>query len=647
MCILPALTLHLVTTETATTSTLGNETLGGLSAREKPELSEHLSVLIGEDVAKNIEYKRLIEQAELGASPQQQPYLTTPSTPANQKSRIQVKTAPNGVDYEYEYVYYYYDEDEDNNKTSASAVPSRDNKNHYEIADVTAKVPEDESANEGRASKISSGEDERLPKNTRFPPREILPVTSEPAAKIVVKHPSSDFVDSDTFNTADNRNSPATTTQSPKDAVMEKAAFDLYAILQNEKMTMDPTEINTIHIDPTTLPPTTEINTFAPEPPRLPTRRTTTIQSPIAETQRPPVNPLPVVAKAASSLKNEQTASASPWIRSKNKQSSFTTTTTTTTTTERASFAPKSRYNKGGNTSNRVNSFARTLSTTVPSTTQAERSESRPSFGGRSTRNRSRFNIQPTTESLTTAAASASESRPSRPRASFSGRSRNKTPSSTTTTASGEVVVSTEASTTAQARVTLPNRLGVNRLLAQRNRNNLIRHGSPTTAKPNVTASTETDEGNTSQEAAAAYVPLTTEEPERVESTSSQTGLNRLKNRPRIQIHPIDRTKAPTTQNVIFNQRKVNPLIARRQFGLTSSTSEAPSSADETLEESDDKEKADTEPEPEEEDETTEAAPSSEAPHGLRLLDPHRRLSLRRPGTITRRQRDIGSSYAI
>lgn len=53
------------------------------------------------------------------------------------------------------------------------------------------------------------------------------------------------------------------------------------------------------------------------------------------------------------------------------------------------------------------------------------------------------------------------------------------------------------------------------------------------------------------------------------ESSTPETGLNRLRNRPRIQITASTaRTKAPA---VTIN-RKVNPLIARRKLGGSSTT---------------------------------------------------------------------------
>lgn len=57
-------------------------------------------------------------------------------------------------------------------------------------------------------------------------------------------------------------------------------------------------------------------------------------------------------------------------------------------------------------------------------------------------------------------------------------------------------------------------------------------------------------------------------------STTPQTGLNRLRNRPRIQIQPKapNTNKLPTAASYINANRKVNPLISRRKLGSSSTT---------------------------------------------------------------------------
>lgn len=108
-----------------------------------------------------------------------------------------MKKGPNGKDYEYEYVYYYYDE-EDENKAGTAGSPVT---NSYDIPSRTTAAPR-RAGNAGNRSKYSTVErsstvepsnnevipnrsgnrgrqlvetedvsEERLPANTRFPPR--------------------------------------------------------------------------------------------------------------------------------------------------------------------------------------------------------------------------------------------------------------------------------------------------------------------------------------------------------------------------------------------------------------------------------------------------------------------------------------------
>lgn len=98
-----------------------------------------------------------------------------------QRSRIQIKKGPNGQEYEYEYVYYYYDDDNDKKDkvTNAHDGPARN-----EVANKKADVGPEPTTNEvlpnsGRAGRNRGRQldtedpvqEERLPANTRFPPR--------------------------------------------------------------------------------------------------------------------------------------------------------------------------------------------------------------------------------------------------------------------------------------------------------------------------------------------------------------------------------------------------------------------------------------------------------------------------------------------
>lgn len=109
----------------------------------------------------------------------------------------QVKKGPNGKDYEYEYVYYYYDEEDENKAGTADSavtnsydVPSRttsaprrggSSANRSKYSNVERSSTVEPASNEvipnrtnNRGRQLVDAEDvseERLPTNTRFPPR--------------------------------------------------------------------------------------------------------------------------------------------------------------------------------------------------------------------------------------------------------------------------------------------------------------------------------------------------------------------------------------------------------------------------------------------------------------------------------------------
>ncbi|XP_012286148.1 mucin-5AC, partial [Orussus abietinus] len=147
--------------------------------------------------------------------------------PAGTSSRIQVKKGPNGKDYEYEYVYYYYDEEEDSKSDGTVSNPhdgqirttappkrgspsSRNKYNSIErsttVEPVSNEVIPNRNGNRGR--QLAEAEDiseERLPTNTRFPPRSRSnhnTGTTEPSrARGNRPRPSLDLVDSSSFRT--------------------------------------------------------------------------------------------------------------------------------------------------------------------------------------------------------------------------------------------------------------------------------------------------------------------------------------------------------------------------------------------------------------------------------------------------------------
>lgn len=99
-----------------------------------------------------------------------------------QRSRIQIKKGPNGQEYEYEYVYYYYDEDEDSKDSKEKPHNSHDgparekttargDKAKSQTADANEIIPSNRSRGGSRGRQLDEDSEERLPANTRFPPR--------------------------------------------------------------------------------------------------------------------------------------------------------------------------------------------------------------------------------------------------------------------------------------------------------------------------------------------------------------------------------------------------------------------------------------------------------------------------------------------
>lgn len=109
-----------------------------------------------------------------------------------QRSRIQIKKAPNGLQYEYEYIYYYYDDEDEGKKEKEPITNQHDGPAKNEIINKGDKSRYNSSeksnvlgpsSNEilpsGRNNKARGRQlgdedvvgEERLPANTRFPPR--------------------------------------------------------------------------------------------------------------------------------------------------------------------------------------------------------------------------------------------------------------------------------------------------------------------------------------------------------------------------------------------------------------------------------------------------------------------------------------------
>ncbi|XP_043463303.1 proteoglycan 4-like [Leptopilina heterotoma] len=146
--------------------------------------------------------------------------------PAGTSSRIQVKKGPNGKDYEYEYVYYYYDEDDEGKASSATntqdtssrTTPSSSrrgatnvNRSKYtnvERSTTAEPVSNEVIPNRNRGRQLAEADEiseERLPTNTRFPPRSRSNHNTGTTESSRVRgnrpRPSLELVDSSSFRT--------------------------------------------------------------------------------------------------------------------------------------------------------------------------------------------------------------------------------------------------------------------------------------------------------------------------------------------------------------------------------------------------------------------------------------------------------------
>ncbi|CRL06742.1 CLUMA_CG019464, isoform A [Clunio marinus] len=611
-----------------------------MRSKEKPELNEQLGELIAADIKNNIETKRLSEYEHYVVEPlattTEKPVLTTTSTVAQrvnegliddfsileeagtenkQTSRIQIKKGPNGQDYEYEYVYYYYDDDEKNpedddiiigsrkgpSSTTTQASSGKSRYSNIERGSSTSAPERNEIQSRGKARAqalpapvVEEIVEERLPQATRFPqraksanPSENAPETSK---KQHVKRPSLELVDSHSFVT-DEKSS-----KGPR-------------IVESELSRSELTE-------------TVSKSTFE-------YASSTTESSFDNEDEEEDTTPL--MEKFAIDL-YAILANENAREDDKKNTSSETSPEASTETTK-----PKNRFSRPSSSFGSRNSAARTSKTTsAPEEVKenVEKTEAPSLSSSRlGSKSRNRFSLRnkestTTTEKTTDTESSTTASRLVKPRPQFSLRNRGRNSQTTTTTEATDVSEDTEekeekAVEKATSIVPRPtSRLNINRpgsrlLPGQKART------SPLNAR-RVTTNDENNDGNKLEN-----------ENESDPETTTPNNLNKLKSRPRIQINGD--SKAKKTSNAVVVNRKVNPLISKRKFGVTSTT-EATAEDDKSAEtESDNNngKEGGSESEEVKDDETTQAAEAtSEQPaRGLGLLN-RRKIVNRRPGTI-------------
>nr|XP_036227663.1 mucin-5AC [Bactrocera oleae]XP_036227664.1 mucin-5AC [Bactrocera oleae]XP_036227665.1 mucin-5AC [Bactrocera oleae]XP_036227666.1 mucin-5AC [Bactrocera oleae] len=571
-------------------------------------------------------------------------------------------------------------------------------------------------------------EAERLPANTRFPSRgknvDAQPTPAidslENAAekkKISVKRPSLELVDSATFNTDEKqvkgiRNSDTETKSAiaieqeqaaaaaaaekkeaeekkrrqptigsdeesvtVKDAdeeveqttlSMEKAALDLYAILQNENFNMDmttdaDTELTTVLPDTTNSDDEGLTTLVDEEPSSTSTTTTTTTTEPTTTTTTT------TTTTAAPSLFGGKrpglnSAGRNRFKLNKGGKSEASTTTTTETPAPEAPKTGKNRFSRpsiGG----RARPGART--TTAAPAPAAEEDEEiaapkevKPvSSGFGRGRPRNRFNLRSTTTTEKPAGADAEEAneeapissttartlRGGRPQLSLRGRSRTTTakPAPEEEHKEEEAAASAAEEKPAPAPAKPASRFarpGANRLLP---RGKVARTTEAPAADDSAADSSHHNDvkGEENGEEGAEKATEAEAKP------ASHHGLNRLKTRP--QLHKTENAK-PNAAPAPVAARKINPLLAKRRLQLGHSTTEAPAEED----------NATAAEESKTEEESAPAAASADAPaaenadsakdetadeaetttkqqaRGLGLLTQRRRLPLRKPGTI-------------
>ncbi|XP_070499819.1 serine-rich adhesin for platelets isoform X2 [Chironomus tepperi] len=520
--------------------------------------------------------------------------------------------------------------------------------------------------------------DDRLPPATRFPQRSksvnpapvenAAPAESDEKDKNSQKGPriiETELSKSELLETVSKTSIEyaSSTVESPANDIeeedttpsMEKATFDLYAHIANENANEDEKKIVSADIEITTIENedlTTEKDSddFVEASPSTEAPTTTTTEATTTTTTTEKITTTTEEVTEATRRGGLTAGRNSNRFKFQGRTGSLSTTTSIPESTE-ATKGVKSRFNKpsfnaGGRSGGRT-----TKTTAAPVEENVEKSEvtqqqAAPANKFRSGGARNRFNLRNTASPSSTEKAAVNTevetttaSRLVKPRPQFSLRSRSRSgasPSSTETPAQSNTETAVaeneqdkeenavDKSSSSAPIVPRPtSRLNINRsgnriapTAGQRSRPSPLNRSR---VNSNVDSNDDNKSANENESDAEA---------------TTQNNLNKLKSRPRIQINTESKAKKTTAQPVI--NRKVNPLISKRKFGVTSTTEAA---VDETEEnESDNAAKEGAKDVSEsvnelKEEETTQAVEvTSEQPRGLGLLN-RRKLVNRRPGT--------------
>ncbi|XP_044267750.1 mucin-17-like isoform X2 [Tribolium madens] len=606
-----------------------------------------------------------------------------------QRSRIQIKKAPNGQEYEYEYVYYYYDDDEDPKVTNAHDGPAKTSNKSRGTVERTSAAPE---ANEvvpssrGKTRGRQLGEEEvseeRLPANTRFPPRsrnlnttplpeeetkatrgrgrgrpttEAAPSTdsvsdetqgSRGRTRANVRRPSLELVDNASFNThpgsEPSGNSPSFPTDLPAGPVpiassdnppepkKEETSTEIVEETGTTAMSaMDKVALDLYAILQGTQKLSGEDADLSSEENATDSEATTLepTTEQIIETTTPTTTT--TTTTTTTPAPTTTTTTEAPIGRGRFKgRGRKTTHAASTTEAAHTETKPKSKFSRpsfGGR--HRAGARSTTEAAVEP---DASKEESKPVSHSRPTLSRSRFGAT-RSRTRTTAAPSDSNddspsstsapvSRPSltRPRSSFNLRARGR---STTQSPENESHDEETASSSEPASTTTRSRriqASGVRPLRPGPRINLGR-GRP--GQTTTTTEAPAEDHATGEAEPSNSNPEASEEKDKETSAPvDNSPLGRLKNKHRVNVQARPKAAASTPVQV----RRVNPLLARRRPGQTTeaSSSEAP------------QEVSTEAAEPEEHEETEAPAEASstttEEPRGLnKLLAGRRRLANR------------------
>ena len=362
----------------------------------------------------------------------------------------------------------------------------------------------------------------------------------------------------------------SSTTESTDDAedttpLMEKLAIDLYAILANENANEDDKKSD---YDATTISSDDDLTTVEAD---TETPTTTTTEKPTTTTTTTTTE-APTTTTTTEAPKGRGGLSAGR-NRFKFQSKSPTSTEASASEASTESSKPKNRFSRPSSSFSSRNSGSRatkaSASTSAPEEVKetVEKSEapakSLSSKLGSKARNRFslRTSVAPTTTEKSADAESTTTSRLLKPRPQFSLRNRGRNDQTTAaTTESDDVADKTageEKPVEAASIVPKPtSRLNLNRPSGRLLPGQKARTSPLSSRRPSGT-----DETNDSNK-------LTNESES---ETTTESNLNKLKSRPRVNVNTDSKAKKSTTSPAVIN-RKVNPLISKRKFGVTSTT---------------------------------------------------------------------------